>query len=104
MEERAYFWSYFEEPTIMEAAIQNVYGKTQTRQREEPDQGRTGVIVGTNTMTNTREEPDQDPHHLGYGTIPRSETSTSIKTLTEAREEPDQDVSCQIYRSFKRKS
>ena len=85
-------------------------------------------------MTATREEPDQDPHHPGYGAIPRSAASTtsktftktreepdqdvhpgygaiprsaastSTKTLTEAREEPDQDFSCQSYGAFKCKS
>lgn len=83
MEQHAYFWSHFEEPAGMETATQNMCEKTQTRQREEPD---------------------QDPHHLGYVAIPRSAPSASIKTQTEAREEPDQDLSCQSYRSFKHKS
>jgi hypothetical protein len=104
MEGHAYFWSHFEEPAVSETTNQNIHGKTQTRQREEPDQRRTGITAGTNTMTATREEPDQDSHHLGYEAIPRSAYSTSMKTLTEAREEPDQDVSCQSYRAFKCKS
>jgi hypothetical protein len=131
MEERIYFWSHFEEPATIETITQDTYGKTLTRQREEPDQRLTGMIAGTTTLTATREEPDQDPHHLGYGVIPRSAaststktftktreepdqdvhleygaiprqaTSTSTKTLTEAREEPDQDLSCESYGSFK---
>ena len=96
-----YFWSRFEQPSTSKTTNENIYGKTQTRQREEPDQRRTGIATGTNTMTATREEPDQDSHHLGYEAIPRSAFSTSMKTLTEAREEPDQDVSCQNYRAFK---
>lgn len=101
MKEHEYFWSHFEEPSFVEIISQNVYGKTQTRQREEPDQRLAGLAAGTKTITNTREESDQDPHHIGYGAIPRSPTLTSLKTLTETREEPDQDISCQFYRSFR---
>ncbi len=101
MEEHAYFWSHFEEPAGMEQPTQDMYGKTQTRQREEPDQRLSGITAGTATMTKTREEPDQDCHQLAYGLVPRWAASALVKTQTEGREEPDQDLSCQGYRSFK---
>ena len=100
MKKQSYFWSHFEEQTIFDENQESTLFKTQTRQREEPDQRFSGMSSSTRTMTATREEPDQDSNQSGYSSIPRFSSLHCLKTLTETREEPDQDASCEKYGTF----
>lgn len=61
------FWSMFEEP-VTDMVVDRTM--TKTAAREEPDQRKTELSLGTTTATMAREEDDQDPKHSGFHAIP----------------------------------
>lgn len=84
------FWRHFEEVALEESLESSLDYGTQTRQREEPDQRNSFVLMGTKTLTETREEPDQDKSNEQFCAIPKQDACGTM-TQTFTREESDQD-------------
>lgn len=103
MNEKISFWSHFEELSDYDSIHDSDSLKTNTRQREEPDQLAATTLVATKTKTGNREELDQECLS-GYASFERSIKPMATGTFTEAREEPDQDESCRGYAAIKKRS
>ncbi len=94
------FWGNFEEDVEPNETDLCNSLKTQTRQREEPDQRVIALSTATATQTAQREELDQGAENTLYRALPYPINNTlglGTQTVTEQREESDQDMAHSRY-------